>query len=415
MTKLPKVLIVDASRVVRASLAKYLRGSFNVCEEGGAESAWQTLVLDSSIIAVVSGLDITHLEGAGLVERLRASKLPRLNRLPFFLLVSDSFAASGHHVARQLGVSEFVPKKTAGPALKNLLLELSCSGAGERVHAGNPDPADPSASELQAAEFGSQSEVGLGDFISRVGRLAGLTGEPFVDNPAPTLGLGGESAEHCLQSSLSEIKGAPPGGALVFGLDGYENFRLRYGSEVADSVVLKFSRLLASKIRSNESVLHLVGGRVAIISSTAGREQCVSFAKRICKALAAAKISLRGERVVATVSAGVAALPEDSAATTTDELLRLAVSRLDAAVQAGGNRVVFVTGCGGNSVSQDEFFERLRELLAEAGPETMMSCKGWVTSICGACRSLRTAGKASLCPSDAAGEQLCSARNEEKC
>lgn len=410
MTKLPKVLIVDASRVVRASLAKFLRGSFDVCEEGAAESAWQSLVLDSSIVAVVSGLDITHLEGAGLVERLRASKLPRLNRLPFFLLVSDSFAASGHQLARQLGVSEFVPKKTAGPALKNLLLELNCSGAGERVHAGDP----PSASEPQAAEFGSQSEVGLSDFMSRVGRLAGLSGEPSVDDSAPSETPGGESAAHCLQSSLSGIKSAQPGGALVFGLDGYENFRLRYGSELADSIVLKFSRLLTSKIRSNESVLHLVGGRVAILSSTAGREQCVGFAKRICKALAAAKISLRGERVETTVSVGVAALPEDSAATTTDELLRLAVSRLDAAVLAGGNRVVYVTGCGGASVSQDEFFERLRALLADAGPETMMSCKGWVSSICGACRSLRAEGKASLCASDGANER-CSARSEEKC
>lgn len=397
MTKLPKVLIVDASRVVRASLAKYLRGSFDVCEEGAAESAWQSLVLDSSIVAVVSGLDITHLEGAGLVERLRASKLPRLNRLPFFLLVSDSFAASGHQVARQLGVSEFVPKKTAGPALKNLLSDLNSPDTAEHVqagHAGRPD----------AAEFGSQSEVGLSDFISRVGRLAGLTGEPAAD----------DQAEHCLQASFSQIKGGQLGGALVFGLDGYESFRLRYGSDVADSIVLKFSRLLSSKIRRDESVMHLVGGRVAIISSTAGREQCAAFAKRICKALAAAKISLRGERVEATVSAGVAALPEDRAATTTDELLRLAVSRLDAAVQAGGNRVVFVTGCGGNSVSQDEFFERLRELLADAGPETMMSCKGWVTSVCGACRSLRAEGKASLCASDAAAEH-CSARNEEKC
>lgn len=409
MTKLPKVLIVDASRVVRASLAKYLRGSFDVCEEGTAESAWQSLVLDSSIVAVVSGLDITHLEGAGLVERLRASKLPRLNRLPFFLLVSDSFAASGHEVARQLGVSEFIPKKMAGPALKNLLLEQNGSGLVKHAHADDPDLASPSDSGRQQAEFGTQSEVGLSDFMSRVGRLAGLTGELSADDLAA-----GEPAGQCLQASLSQLKGGQPGGAVVFGLDGYESFRLRYGSEVADSIVLKFSRLLASKLRSDESVLHLVGGRVAILSSTAGREQCVSFAKRICKALAVAKISLRGERVEATVSVGVAALPEDSAATTTDELLRLAVSRLDAAVLAGGNRVVYVTGCGGASVSQDEFFERLRALLADAGPETMMSCKGWVTSICGACRSLRAEGKASLCASDGANER-CAVRSEEKC
>jgi len=110
----------------------------------------------------------------------------------------------------------------------------------------------------------------------------------------------------------------------------------------------------------------------------------------------------------------VAALPEDQAAAPADELLGLAVRRLDAAVLAGGDRVVFVTGCGGNSVNQEEFFERLRELLSSAGPETMMSCKGWVTAVCGTCRSLRAEGKASLCSSDMAGEE-CALQAREKC
>ena len=39
MTHLKKVLIVDASKVIRASLAKYLKGHFRVCEESDGESA----------------------------------------------------------------------------------------------------------------------------------------------------------------------------------------------------------------------------------------------------------------------------------------------------------------------------------------------------------------------------------------
>lgn len=391
MTKLLKVLVVDGSRVVRASLAKHLRGNFDVCEEGNAESAWQSLVLDSSIMAVVSGLDITHLEGAGLVERLRASKLARLNRLPFFLLVSDSFPDSARELATRIGVSEFVAKKLAGPEIMRLLVNL--------VY---PDrAAEPAAASAKVpdAEFGSQTEVGISDFMSRVGGLAGLT-DGVSSGVAANV-----TDERCLQASLSALRGGQPTAVLVFGLDGYETFRIRYGSELADKIVLKFSRMLEGKIHDQESILQLVGGRVAIISSTAGREQCAGFARRICKALAAANISLRGEKVEATVSAGVAALPEDSAATTTDELLRLAASRLDAAVLAGGNRVVFVTGCGGDSVSQDEFFDRLKEMLAKAPPETKMSCKGWVTTVCSACRALRAEGKSSLCALDAEGEE----------
>ena len=54
MKKLKRILVVDASRVVRAALAKHLHGEFEVIEEGDGESAWQTLMLDASIAAVIS-------------------------------------------------------------------------------------------------------------------------------------------------------------------------------------------------------------------------------------------------------------------------------------------------------------------------------------------------------------------------
>jgi GGDEF domain-containing protein/CheY-like chemotaxis protein len=389
MTTLQKVLIVDASRLVRASLAKLLRGHFEVCEERDAESAWQTLVLDSSIIAVFSGLDIASLEGAGLVERLRGSKLGRLNGLPFFLLVSDSFPEGGRVQALQLGVSEFIPKRTAGPEFQNLLLRLI-----------KPDPVPTSDSTTVVTEYGVQSEVGLSDFILRVDSLPDLSGESFTDEIAlpdtkPPEGAG----EPSLQDPLSSGKSIRPNGVLVFGLDGYEGFRLRYGWDLADKVVQKMLGLLASKIHSDESMLPLVGGRIAIISSIAGREQCEKFARSVCKAISSANISIRGTRVPVTVSVGIAALPDDCAATTNDELLRLAISRHDAALLAGGNRVVCVTGCGGDSISQEAFFERLKEMLSEEALPSMMSCRGWIGAVCKKCRKLRAAGESSLCPS----------------
>lgn len=380
MTTLQKVLIVDASRLVRASLSKLLRGHFDVCEERDAESAWQTLVLDSSIIAVFSGLDIVTLEGAGLVERLRASKLARLNQLPFFLLVSDSFAEHTRQAALELGVSEFIPKKTAGPEFQNLLLRLV-----------KPDAVQASA----VAEFGEQSDVGITDFKLQVDALPDLSG----DVPAvPPGSRGADGDDLCLQESLAADKVAQPRSVLVFGLDGYEDFRLSYGWDLADKIVQKILGLLASKIHSDETMLPLVSGRIAIVSSMAGREQSEKFARGVCRAMSAANISIRGTRVSVTVSVGIAALPDDQAATTTDELLHLAISRHDAAHLAGGNQVVSMTGCGGNSMNQEAFFMRLKEMLADESPTSMMSCKGWLTAVCKKCRKLRAAGEAPLCP-----------------
>lgn len=52
MNELPHVLIVDNSRVIRALLSRSLKDHFEVREETNGESAWQTLVLDSAIVAV---------------------------------------------------------------------------------------------------------------------------------------------------------------------------------------------------------------------------------------------------------------------------------------------------------------------------------------------------------------------------
>ena len=69
---LRRVLVVDHSRVVRSALAKHLREHFEVREEADGESAWQTLVLDSSIVAVVSGAQLPRLNGYDLLAPLGA-------------------------------------------------------------------------------------------------------------------------------------------------------------------------------------------------------------------------------------------------------------------------------------------------------------------------------------------------------
>ena len=77
MADLPRVLVVDDSRLVRASLVQHIRASYDVREEGDGEAAWQALVLDQSIRAVVSDLQMPKMNGYQLLERLRTSRLRR--------------------------------------------------------------------------------------------------------------------------------------------------------------------------------------------------------------------------------------------------------------------------------------------------------------------------------------------------
>lgn len=386
MTKLQKVLIVDASRVTRASLARYLKGHFKVCEDADGESAWQTLVLDSSIVAVISGGHLDKLDALELVEQIRENKLCRLNRMPFFMVVSESYSAQEKLAASQRGVTDFIPKHLPPADMAALLDHLlgQAHPAEERrqqalkpgslalAQAADGAPADESA----RAYTGERSITGATDIMGQVGLLAGLhdvAHEGFARTGRDTVLLSPNKFAECLQ----QLPAASAAGVLVFGLDGYDRLLASYGVELAERVARKVSALLANKIRGEDSIGQLAPGQIAILATQTNRALCTSFASRVCKALAAAQISVRGQRVDLTVSVGVAASPEEGATPGGADLLQLARERLAAAVAAGGNRVISGDPAPDRLFgAQDAFLGRLQNVLAEASPELMASCLG---------------------------------------
>ena len=99
-----RVLIIDHSKVVRSALAKHLHGHYDVREEQDGESAWQTLVLDPTIIAVVAGAHLARLNSYELLTRLRNNKIRRICDIPFLLVVSGSESEQD----RELGLATHV-------------------------------------------------------------------------------------------------------------------------------------------------------------------------------------------------------------------------------------------------------------------------------------------------------------------
>ena len=53
---LPRILIIDESRMVRAMLIKHIRDFYDFREEADGEAGWQVLVLDHSIELVICSL-----------------------------------------------------------------------------------------------------------------------------------------------------------------------------------------------------------------------------------------------------------------------------------------------------------------------------------------------------------------------
>ncbi len=385
MSNLGKVLLADASKVIRVSLARQLAEHFEVREESSGESAWQSLVLDHSIVAVVSGVNLNRLDGLALVERLRESKLPRLNRLPFFLVVPDSFSDEERAKARSCGVNEFISRDSASASLESVVTALTERLSGIRHESPDVDQTLVSAPVEEAEEapddVGVRTDVGISDIMGQMGGMAGLVADE---------GKSGDSegtedvvlAREMLEERLGQLlTSAPDGwgvGVLAFSLDGYDDLVRKYGIDLATRTVQKFSFLLARKIRSEDSIGQLAQGKVMIVAPATTRAICTGFANRICKAMTSAQISVRGQQVDLTVSVGIAVAPEDGVEISVQELLDLAESRLMVAKRTGGNRVVADSNAVAAQVSNDEFLAKLKELLGTTDPAQLSGCIGQV-------------------------------------
>lgn len=389
MTTKRKVLVADASKVVRASLAKQLAGHFEVREEASGESAWQTLVLDSAIVGVVSGVSLTKMDGLGLIERVRASKLARLKSLPFFLVVSSSFGDAERHAARQRGVTDFVSKDSSNTLLQAVLaafpdVDHEAKPDGEVV-AGGDAPVNSPLASADTDDIGLQTDVGVADILGQLGDVQGLAGT-VSGNAEADESLGDENPvgaqeklDDLLAQYLAEAKEGSGTGVLAFGIDNYDALASRYGVDLVTRTVEKFSFMIARKIGRDDLISHLPEGRVVIVARQTTSATCAAFANRICKAMATAQVAVHGQRIDLTVSAGIAVVPEDSALLSGQEVLNLAYDRLGEAQRMGGNRVISLADTRGSGLGDYQtFLPQLKALLASTDPSVLRPCLGAV-------------------------------------
>ena len=307
MAELPRVLIVDDSRMVRMTLIKNLKGHYEVREESDGESAWQTLVLDQSLRAVISDLQMPKLDGYGLLEKLRTSKLRRLQTIPF-ILVSGEEGEDERERARGLGVSDFVTKGAgSSELLARLDTLLALSSARDNIEAGREAMVQDPASGLFSRKY---LELQAAQALSH-------------------------GARYGLEVSI-----------LILGFDAFDDVRATLGNEQADQVAARFGKMLAGKIRLEDSLGHFAPGQYAIVAPGTSPILCTAFAERVREAVEVAHVAVLGRTLSLTVSIGVASIPGD-AANSAIALLDLAAQRMHDAMLAGGNRVV----SGANAVA----------------------------------------------------------------
>ena len=279
-----KVLVVDGSRVVRATLRKHLSETYTVVEESDGESAWQTLMLDTGVCAVISGAHPPRLEACDLLARMRASSKRRLHTLPVLLIVSDVENHENRERDLAAGVADFITKSMSARTILDTL-------AGVIAHA---------AAAVHARPI--------------------LNAEAFAEHLA-----------HAAPNTQASV--------LVFALDNRQNLLSRFGTHALGRLDAHLANLIGSRLSASDVLGHAAPGRLGLLATGVEAAESARFARQLCKSLAQGQISVRGQAVPLTLSAGAAHSAIDRKAEL-PALLHLANARLDLAGALGGNTVV---------------------------------------------------------------------------
>ncbi len=297
---LPKILIVDDSRMVRASLIKQIRHRFQIREETDGEAGWQTLLIDPSIRIVLTDLGMPKLDGFGLLERIRSSKVQRIQELPVVIISGDEDDEARQH-ALDLGANDFVSK-----------------GAG-------------------CAEMTARLESLLD--LTEIRRSLALSGQiPIID---PTSGLVTPAyLNHNGEQHLAQARRRQTAiSVMVVEIDHYEQLVEWHGNHVASLITSKLAKILASKVRREDTISQISGARFAVLSPSTSIAGCCAFALRLQKAMEKLVLTYREERIRITVTVGISGSETDGVQSV-ESLVGTATERVRRGIAAGGNRIV---------------------------------------------------------------------------
>lgn len=299
-----KVLVVDDSRMVRASLIKHLRGRFEVREEVDGEAGWETLLVDPSIQLVLTDIGMPRLDGFGLLERIRSSKVARVHQIPVIIISGDEDDAARER-AIKLGANDFITKGIGGVELIARLESLSRLAETRR--------------ELEASRAALASQ-------SPVDPVSGLATESYLN-------WHGEQEMALARRQQGDIS------AMVIEIDHYDQLVEWHGSHVAQLINRKLSRILSSKVRKEDTVAQLGPAQFAVLSPSTDPLGCCAFALRMQRAMEKLVMTYREERIRISVTVGVASSSIDGMQTVS-HLIGVAAGRAQSGKAAGGNRVV---------------------------------------------------------------------------
>jgi two-component system, cell cycle response regulator len=306
---LPRVLIVDDSRIVRATIIKHLKGRYEFREETDGEAGWEALVADETLDVVLTDLSMPRLDGYGLIQRIRASNVARIKRLPV-VLISGEEDESSRQRAKEIGATDFITKGIGTTELLSRLDSLiTLTKAQEELNVSREQQMRDPATGLFSTQYIDEQSTKVFAFATRHNQPATI---------------------------------------LVVGIDGLEKLAQQYGEAVAVQLYQRFGQLLAGKVRKDDSLGQFGKEGFVALSPATPDGGALVFAERLREAVESANVVMGGKRLPITVSIGFSTVPADSP-TDAAAWIALAGQRMRRAASEGGNRIV---GLGNETQTQ---------------------------------------------------------------
>jgi diguanylate cyclase (GGDEF)-like protein len=331
-----RVLIVDDSKIVRTTISRLIRTSFDVREEADGEAGWNALEGDTSICVLISDIQMPKLDGFGLLQKIREASDPRIRDMPVIMISGNEDDATKKK-ARAAGANDFITKSTDGTEILSRIDNL-----------------------LRLVQTKSELETHR-EVVNTTTTRDPLTGA-FTPHYLVT-----EGTKHF---SHARRHGGPLS-VVTFRIESYNDIVHKVGKEVADQLLARVAKLVLASLRAEDSMARMAETTFTIVSPSTSAQQAMAFAKRLRDQLEAAKVNYRDHVLKIRASIGISSLGHD-AATTIDELLKTASQRLERAAQQGEQRIVEQDEVNVvKPVTLPSDIERAVQALEQANPERL--------------------------------------------
>jgi diguanylate cyclase (GGDEF)-like protein len=299
-----RVLVIDDSKIVRTTVARLIRTSFDVREAANGEAGWQAIASDPSIVIVFSDIQMPELDGFALLERIRGSENERIRRLPVIVISGEEDDATKKR-ARAAGANDFITKTTDGTEILSRIDNL-----------------------LHMVEAKQQAAVSQ-QMVEKTATHDPVTG---AFTPHYLITEGGKRYSHARRHG-------GPLSVLMLRVESYGEITEKVGKGVADQLLAKVAKLVMTTLRAEDSMGRTAEATFTVIFGGTSSQQAIAFARRVQEQIDRAQITYRDQTLKMRASFGLAALDMDPV-DSLEELMKLALQRLHQAASRAAQRVV---------------------------------------------------------------------------